>query len=359
MLKRLMAMSMLIMLLMFSVTGCNNPETTGDSDYVEIKDMAGREVRIPQHINKVYATSSVGSIFVYTLAPEKLAGWNSPLRDEEKKYILSEYHNLPVLGRWNGNSNTGNIEELIKVHPDVIISMGDVSPQYIADADAIQKQLDIPVLMVEGSLKNMDQAYRFLGGLLEKEERAGKLADYCTNTWKEIDRWLQNIPENDRVRIYYAEGPAGLETERKGTVNSEAIDLAGGLNVANPNESENIRRMQVSLEQLLLWDPQVIIISTDGDRHHEVYNSITNSSKWKNLQAVQNQQVYEIPNAPYDWINRPPSVMRLLGVKWLAGILYPDYYSIDLEKDMKQFYKDFLFYNLSDQEAKLIIQKAR
>ena len=33
--------------------------------------------------------------------------------------------------------------------------------------------------------------------------------------------------------------------------------------------------------------------------------------------------MYQVPNAPFDWFDRPPSVNRLIGTWWLASILYP------------------------------------
>ena len=353
--KRIIAV-LCCLFIILSAVGCgeereNGNSSAGGEETVSIVDMAGRTVTVPKNIKKGFSTSAAGSIFIYSLAPEKLAGWNNELREVEEKYILPEYRELPVLGTWKGNSFTGSIEELMKVAPDVIISMGDVSPQYVTDAEEIEKSLKIPVIMVDGSLKNLDQAYLFVGELLGKEERAQKLAEYCSRTYAEIDSWLQQLSEDERVRLYYAEGPSGLETDIKGTVNSEAIDLAGAVNVATSGLDENVRRIQVSIEQILSWDPEVIIISTDADAKHEVYNTILNSGEWKGIRAVQNQKVYEIPCEPYDWISRPPSIFRILGVKWLANLLYPDLYQVDLVKETRQFYKEFFHYELTDQEA--------
>ncbi|WP_028991206.1 ABC transporter substrate-binding protein [Thermacetogenium phaeum] len=355
MMKKIIAV-LCCLVIILSAAGCgektgNGNSSAGSEENVSVVDMAGRTVTVPKKINKVFSTSAAGAIFIYSLAPEKLAGWNNELREVEKKYILPEYRELPVLGTWKGTNFTGSIEELMKVAPDVIISMGDVSPKYTADAEEIEKRLGIPVIMVDGSLKNLDQAYEFVGKLLGEESRAQKLAEYCSHTYAEIDRWLQKLPENERVRLYYAEGPTGLETDIKGTVNSEAIDLAGAVNVATSGLDENVRRIQVSIEQILTWDPEVIIISTDADAKHEVYNTILTSGEWKGVRAVQNQKVYEIPCEPYDWISRPPSIFRILGVKWLANLLYPDLYEVDLIEETKQFYKEFFHYELTDQEA--------
>ncbi|MEL1136022.1 ABC transporter substrate-binding protein [Desulfitobacterium sp. THU1] len=314
-----------------------------------ITDMAGRQVEVPTIINKVYSTSATGSVFLYTLSPQKLAGWNSKLRDDEKRFVATEYQNLPDLGRWKGTTPTGSIEELLKAAPDIIISVGDVSPEYIGEADEIQKQTGIPVLMIDGSLEYTAEAYRFLGNLIGESERAEQLATYCNKTLERIKANSQSLADAEKVPVYYAEGVEGLETEISGTVNSEAFDLSGANNVAVP-ATQDVRRMQVSIEQILKWNPEVIIISTDGDTTHALYENILKDKSWANLDAVKNGEVYEIPSAPYDWINRPPSVVRFIGVQWLSSLLYPELVQNDIRQDVNDFYSLFFNYDMSDSE---------
>lgn len=343
-------------IILFLIGGCSQqkeafvPETKKQT----ITDMAGRKVEVPTSVDQVYSTSATGSVFLYTLAPEKLAGWNDVLNEKEKKYVAPEYLNLPNLGRWKGTSPTGSIEDLLKAHPDIIISVGDVSPDYIGDAEIIQKQTGIPVIMIDGSMQNTAEAYRFLGGLIGESERAKELADYCDKTLNEVSANLQSLLDEGKTQVYYAEGTAGLETEISGTVNSEAFDLAGAKNVAIP-VTAGVRRMQVSIEQILVWDPDVIVISTDGSSNHAVYEKILHDSAWSNIRAVKNGEVYEVPCGPYDWINRPPSVVRFIGVKWLSGLLYPDVITTDIRQDISEFYSLFFNHKISDMEINALL----
>lgn len=354
--KKIIVSCMLLIILL--VSGCDKSREIPESNNRQVVDMAGRTVEIPKEIKKVYSTGPIGTIFLYTLAPKKLSGWNNDLRDVEKRYINEEYHQLPVLGTWRGAKYNGNIEELLKVKPDLIINMGDLDASYIADTDTIQEQLGIPVLMIDGSIDNAAEAYRYLGKVLDLEDRAEQLAKYCIQTMTDVSDKLGNIPADEKVRLYYAEGTKGLETEAKGSLNAEILELAGAVNVADPGVDQNVRRMQVSFEQLLKWDPDVIILSTDGDRKGQLYNSITREGVWNNIKAVKNKQIYEIPNAPYDWINRPPSVNRLIGIKWLANLLYPETYKVDMKKEIREFFNLFYQYNLSQTEVEEILQRS-
>ncbi|HZK44440.1 MAG TPA: ABC transporter substrate-binding protein [Syntrophomonadaceae bacterium] len=357
--KRLITL-LLVFCLWFGLTGCSATESPIiDSDATQtITDMAGRSLEIPKEIKTVYSTGPVGTVFLYTLCPEKLAGWNSPLREVEKRYIKPEYHNLPSLGVWRGSSTSGNIEELLRTKPDLLISMGDVSPEYIADADAIQEQLGIPLIMLDGSLKHVNASYDFMGKILGLEDRAAELGTYCTNAVDGVEDLVAAIPEDERVRVYYAEGPNGLDTEPKGSINAEAIEMAGAFNVADPGKIE-VRRMQSSIEQIIMWEPEVIIVSSDGDEKHAIYNLILEDRAWSNIKAVKSGEVFEVPCVPYDWINRPPSVARILGIEWLANLLYPEMSTIDIRAETLRFFELFYDYDLTDQELDDIFKYAK
>ena len=108
---------LVMMVLMLSLASCGqSPQAKTDKPELHtITDMAGREVVVPKEINKVFCPSPVGTIFVYTLDPDLLVGWNYELRSGEKEYILAQYHSLPNLGGWYAKA-TCNIEELLKIN---------------------------------------------------------------------------------------------------------------------------------------------------------------------------------------------------------------------------------------------------
>lgn len=359
---------LLTFVMIFGIVGCssNQTATTENSNANDnqenaeattrtITDMAGRTVTIPAEIDSVYSTNSIGTIFLYTLAPDKLAGWNYDL-GSDKQYIKEEYYNLPVLGRWKGPDSV-NIEEILKVEPDIIINMGDVNEKYIAESNQIQELFDIPVVMVDGGLTMQDEAFEFLGDILGVEDRASKLANYSKQVVEGIAEKAKQIPEDEKRNIYYAAGLNGLETVPMGSINTEVLDFVGGNNIADPGVDKDLRRMEVSLEQVIGWDPELIIISPDGD-NHEVYNTILNDKTWSDIEAVKNKEVYEIPSVPYDWFNRPPSVMRVMGLQWLGDLLYPDVYQIDLKAETKEFFNLFFDYEISDEEVNQLLERS-
>ena len=258
---------LLLVLLSGSMCGVLAQERT-------LTDMAGRKVQVPQRIQKVYCMSPVCTVLVYTLAPDLLAGWNYQPDPGEMKWIVEPYRKLPVLGGWYGKNNTGNIEEIIKVRPDVLISIGDVLA--VSTAERVHDQSHLPVFIGDGSMKKLDKLYLAMGQLLGRQARAAELAEYCRKTILEIETKVAAIPLARRRRVYYAEGPTGLETESGGSAHSETIDFAGGLNVAQVPASAGYGHIPVSMEQVLQWDPEIVIAGYDhnsspGDFYQSVW----------------------------------------------------------------------------------------
>lgn len=346
------------------LSGCSRVEETQtkqeDSknqivEIITITDMAGRTVEIPSKIERIYCKNPIGTILMYTLAPDKLAGWNYEFTKNEKKYINEKYKQLPVLGGWFGKNNTGNIEEILKAAPDIMIDMGTINNTMIDADENIQQQTGIPVIIVDGEkLDGLDDAYTFIGKIIGEEKKAKALADYCNNTLNDALENAKRIDEEKRVKVYYAEGAEGLQTEPNGSYRTEVIRLVGGENVAEISQNSSSGRGGVSLEQVLLWNPDVIITAAESNKDNSTsfFETVYQNEDWEDINAVKNKKVYGIPQNPFGWFDRPPSVNRMIGIKWIGNALYPEIYKYDMVQEVKDFYKKFYHYDVSDKEAK-------
>ena len=108
---------------------------------------------------------------------------------------------------------------------------------------------------------------------------------------------------------------------------------------------------KISMEQVLVYDPQVIV------SHESFFFDVVHThSKWKSIRAVRDGRVYRIPKRPFNWFDRPPSFMRLLGLHWLMHRLYPEAHPIDLVAETRAFYRLFLQAELDDAAAKALLQ---
>jgi iron complex transport system substrate-binding protein len=186
-------------------------------------------------------------------------------------------------------------------------------------------------------LADYSKVFRFLGEIFQLPKRGAALADYAEKCITETSRITNAIAESKRVSVYYAEGRDGLATECHVSVHAELIPLSGGKNVHQCSDKSTFGMQKVSMEQILRYNPQVII-------SHEplFFSMLPNAPKWKNIRAVKDHRVYQIPRVPFNWFDRPPSFMRLLGLKWLTHQLYPQAYPLDEIAETQHFYKLFL-----------------
>jgi len=360
--RRKIGLWWVIMLLAACLAGCGKETATGRNvaDKTEITDMIGRKVTVPRNITKVYGTNPMATMLLYSLEPAKIAGEDSKPGNlqkslAEKRRSMSGQGQGGMLG---AEGTRANMEKILQTAPDVIVTVtaSDMDDGTIGEnADRLQAQLRIPVVVISSSLTELDRTYTFLGELLGNKERAKELADYCRHTIREIGSLVAAIPEEKRVRVYYAEGATGLATEPSGSRHVEVLDLVRGINVAqvplNPGSGQNA----VSLEKVMLWNPDVIIINKGNGG---TFDYITHDDRWANIKAVKEHRLYEVPDQPYNWFDRPPSVNRLLGIKWLANLLYPDYVKLDIKSEAKQFYRLFFHYELTDREAEDLLRRS-
>ena len=331
----------------------NSSITTGGN--TTITDMVGRTVTLPNDIQSVIATSPPMTSMVFMLAPDKLGGLNFQWTDEEKKYVDSIYQTLPVVGGWFGRQD-GSYEEIISMHPDVVIegAMGDV------DLDSVNERQDkfgtIPVIGVtdNSDITQIVSSLDFMGKLLGEEDRANKLIEFTNKYLDKAESVSNSIPDNEKKRVYYAEGTEGLQTDPNGSLHSQLIDIVGGKNIADVQLQNGTGQVGVSIEQVIKWNPEVII-TTDADFYKKVYND----PKWESISAVKNKEVYLSPQSPFNWFDRPPGANIIIGIPWTAKVIYPDKYSdINLKEEVKVFYKEFYHYDLSDNELNDLLKSS-
>jgi iron complex transport system substrate-binding protein len=223
------------------------------------------------------------------------------------------------------------------MRPDVILDYGAVAPTYVSLADRVQQQTGVPYLLFEGSLGAIPRTFESVGDLLGVPDRGRELARYATRVLADVDARVARVPPERRPRVYYARGPRGLETGLKGSINVESLERLGARNVAAA-AGERSGIAAVSLEQVLAWDPEVIVTLDPA-----AARTMRTEPAWQPIQAVRAGRVHVAPSLPFGWIDFPPSVNRLIGLLWLGQVLYPELFREDLRQEARAFYE--LFYH--------------
>lgn len=376
--KRLLAMLLTLVMAVSLSAGCaqtnksagtsqQDTEQTGKSDASEesqepdaassreITDMAGRTVTVPaaEEIKSIFSAGPVSAIFLYMAAPDKLLGWNYELNDTEKSIILEEYHDIPNFGM----GDAVNYEAVIAANPTIAVNCGTIDDAMVSDCDSLSEKLGIPVIAVDSDLNQSAAAFRFMGELLGVEDHCEQLAVYAEQTFADIAA-LADIPEEDKVRVYYGNGEDSLETAPDGTSHAQILDTIHAVNVADLELGDG-SRVQISAEQLLAWDPDVIVVNGEPKANKSggsAADDILNNPDYASLKAVKNSKVYGIPNAPFGWVDRPSGPNRLIGIRWFSALLYSDDFACDVNEEVHEFFELFYHIDLTDEQMENLLK---
>lgn len=321
----------------------------------EITDMAGRKVTVPaaENIESVFSAGPVAAIFLYMVVPDKLLGWNYELNDVEKSIILDKYQDLPNFGM----GDAVNYEAVIAANPTIAINSGKINDTMVSDCDALSESLGIPVVAVDNELNNSAEAFRFMGELLGVEDHAEELAQYAEQVFTDINV-LSDIPEEKKVSVYFGNGEDSLETAPRGSQHAQILDAINAVNVADLELGDG-SRVQISAEQLLAWDPDVIVVNGEpkADKSgSSAAEDILSNPDYASLKAVQDQKVYGTPNAPFSWVDRPAGPNRLIGMRWFSALIYPEYIKCDINEEIHKFFDLFYHVDLSDEQLENVLK---
>ena len=235
------------------------------------------------------------------------------------------------------------MEAVLAMKPDIILDVGTVNPTYASLADKVQEQTGIPYVLIDGTFANTPKSLREIGELLGEKEQAEKLAAYTEAAMQRLDKVVAEVPADQRPRVYYGRGPDGLETGLAGSINMEVLSAVGATNVAEAAGKGSLA--SVSLEQILSWNPDVILTLSP-----KFQKSVLSDPSWAGIKAVKDGRVFRAPALPFGWFDAPPGVNRAIGVSWLTSALYPGKAEVDLKAETRGFYKLFYHVDLTDEQ---------
>ncbi len=302
----------------------------------EFIDSAGRHLMLPDHISHVMAADMSAEVLVFVLAPDRLAGWVQ----QPSGALPPHAKHLPLIGPI---ADPGATAAITRLKPDIIIDVGEVTPDRAAFADQMTQATGTPYILLDGSFDRMATMLRVAGRLLGVADRGDDLAGSAEHAINSLRGQLLIHPAQNRPRVYYGLGANGLEPALPGTPAAAAIEDAGAINVAAPPSAAG--PVTVARQQIQEWNPDIIIAESPA-----FYNSLLHDPGWRTLAAVRNKHVYLEPQSPFGWINDPPGVNRLIGLYWLSVLLYPGNNQNDVRSLAQDFYDKFYGITLTDKQ---------
>ncbi len=238
-----------------------------------------------------------------------------------------------------------NLEELTTIDP---------APQVIFDSDDKlrdkAKEVGIPVVACKFSTyeemkKSITMTAQVLGG--DATKIAEQYNAELDQVVKDVKAKTDGLGDDQRPTVMHGNSVYTLNLDGTGTIIDEWIKTAGGRNAVT--ETTTSANAQFTMEQILAWNPDVIITGKAGEAEQ-----ILADPNWASIKAVQDQKVYVNPKGVFGWDRY--GVEAILQVQWASSLLHPDLFpDLKIETKLKEFYKNYLSYELTDSEVALIM----
>lgn len=317
---------------------------------ITVTDQLGKTVtfdRIPQRV--ATCIIPLPSIYFAVMGDtQTMVGCNpSSMVAYEKSMLKTMYPSLASVNTdWCARDFTVNVEELLKLKPDVVF-------QWTSQPEQIEKMESAGIKVIAlkyGTVDDLKTWIHLLGNLFGKSQRAKELISYFDMQINEITDITADIPADER--------PVAVHLSGDLTVNGTGftpywIDCAGAVSPAAELGQQSVK---VDMEQIYSWNPDYIFVGnfTDIVPSDLVENKLEGQD-WSLVKAVRNNQVYKIPIGGYRW--DPPCVETPLMIKWLASIMHPDLFKdMDMEAELRQFYQDIYDYELTDEDVSQVLE---
>lgn len=301
-------------LTLFSINGTAMAET------MTCTDKLGRTVTVAVPVNRAVFFQ------IYELIPalgiwDKVVGIGRWAHDNDlMKAAKPEIANvLPAAG-------TGvdvNIETLLTLKPDVVITW-TFKPEAVKFME--EKGLNVIAVFPE-SLAELYDVMRLQGKLFGKENRAEAVIKEMEKVFALVKEKVPEIPSQSKKKVLWLYGsPTRVACA---SVPSDLIRMTGGI---NPAAGISQADSDVSMEQIIAWNPDVIFIWGYAGYSAQ---TILESAQWRPIKAVTEGRVYKAP----PWSNWSPAVASV--ALWMAMKTYPDSFKdADFKRVCNDFYRE-------------------
>lgn len=300
----------------------------------------------PNIIQRVVSAGAPADMLLLAVAPEKLVGLSSfDLSRQTAIPFHDDIRALPKLGRLAGRASTLSLEALLALKPDLVVDCGNADETWLSQARQVSTQTQIPWLLINGELRRTPEQLLAAGEALGVDSRARAQARLARRF---IDEALAfSHSSGAKLRFYAARGARGLETGLQGSLHTEASELLGLHNVAQIPGRQGLT--QVSMENLLSWQPDIILVQDAVTAQY-----LREDPVWQGVKAVANQHILFLSGLPFGWLDAPPGINRLLGLRRLHAWLDPQV-NASFKADMQRYSELFWHTTLSDAQYQRLV----
>jgi len=329
-------------------------EAPAEPQFREFTDSTGRTLNIPENVERIAVSGPLSQVYIIPIAGDMMVGVSNAFSSDAELYLPDYIINAKEIGQLYGGKGEMDLEALLSAAPDVVIDVGETKSSTKEDLQALTEQTGIPFVHIYATVDTAPEAYRTLGELLGREEKADELASWCESTLANISDLMERVDAaGARKSLLYCLGDAGVNVMAAGSFHADTINTMGNNLAVVDNVVPHGDGNESDLEQIMSWNPEVILFDPAS-----IYDEVKDMPAWESVDAISSGNYFEAPYGPYGWLSSPPAVQRYLGLLWLGELLYPDFVEYDLQEEVTEYYELFYDCELSDEMYKELTAKA-
>lgn len=366
-----LAMSMCI-----SLFACAKPNTTASAENIVaeanssgthiVVDHGGNKVEVPNKIERIVVSDIFpipAVLSVFFNSADKIVGIAPTSASAAKNSLLS--HIYPEILNAKSdfmNGNTINVEELMKLNPDVVFYSENNNEQKEVLTNAGFCAIGISangwhydcIETLNQWLKTLTEVFKYddnIAILNDRSEKAQKKSNEISAMVKERVKGL-TTEQKKRVFFLFQYNDSTMLTSGKNFFGQWWADAIGCINVAEELEKDN--SVATNLEQVYAWNPDMIFMTNFNIYlPKDLYENTVGTYDWSEVKAVKDKEVYKMPLGMYRTYT--PGIDTPITLLWFAKTAYPELFSdIDLVKETREYYKDIFSIDLTDVQIKSI-----
>ena len=325
------------------------------SDVITVTDQNGMTVALPGDLDRVVTTAlPLPSVYALTGAPiENLVGVHPGSASAIENSVMAAMY--PELSGIANNFIEGtdiNVEELLKLEPDVVLYWAEYLEQYKAMDNAGIRAVGVKTQANGDVLTTLESWLEIMKEMFGDTGNVDKVIDYGREMEAEIAEQTKNLTEEEKPKVLYLYNHSSEDISVSGAdfYGDYWIKAGGGVNAA----AELTGPTSVNMEQIYEWNPDIILITTFTESMpQDLYNNTIDGQDWSQVNAVLNGKVYKEPLGVYRWF--PPSGDAPLMLKWMAQTLHPEIFTYDMKNEIRDYYKEFYNYSLEEDQIEGIL----
>ena len=244
-----------------------------------------------------------------------------------------------------------NIEDLVGYEPDVVFNFPNPETTAAMEAAGMAVVPSAGTPDYDSIVYEVKAYADAIGG--DAPAVAEKYSKYFYDTVDRISAVIGTMDASEFPRVYMANQDI-LKTSGKSSSMIALIQACGGDPVSKDMEGNS---GYVTAEQFVEWDPEYLFVDhagSSGATAEEVIDEMLSEDVYANVSAVKNDRVYVVPTGVFFW---DAGVQKPLLMLYLASTLHPESFEdVDMNAELKSFYSEFFSYDLTDEQAELILR---